>query len=125
MRALIEQGRVAACHDVSDGGLLVALAEMAMAGGSALAIEPPDGTGAARLHAWLFGEDQGRYVIEVTAEEAPRIRSGRRRPGCRPNGIGTVGGARLTLRRPSTSYRVESLRAAHEGVAAGASWREE
>src|SRR5206468_636742 len=38
VRAMIEEGRVAACHDVSDGGLLVALAEMAMAGGHGIAL---------------------------------------------------------------------------------------
>ena len=56
-------GVVRACHDVSDGGLLVAVAEMAMAGGigARLSAHPRDIPG----HAFWFGEDQGRYVLAV------------------------------------------------------------
>ncbi|MDP6390452.1 MAG: phosphoribosylformylglycinamidine synthase subunit PurL, partial [Alphaproteobacteria bacterium] len=60
VRSLITQGAVSACHDVSDGGLLVAIAEMALAGDIGAEFEPPKGT---TLHAWLFGEDQGRYIV--------------------------------------------------------------
>ncbi|MGH6991415.1 MAG: AIR synthase-related protein, partial [Stellaceae bacterium] len=60
-------GRVAASHDLSDGGLLVALAEMAMAGGLGAEIESPPS--ALPAHAFFFGEDQARYLIE-TADPA-------------------------------------------------------
>ncbi len=73
VRAEIAAGRVAACHDLSDGGLLVAIAEMAMAGGRGVALDPPPSD--LPRHAWLFGEDQARYLIE-TAE--PDARAGRR-----------------------------------------------
>src|SRR5581483_7599839 len=63
IRELIGKGLVTACHDVSDGGLLVALAEMAIAGGLGVGLHPPP-AGLAP-HAWLFGEDQARYVIET------------------------------------------------------------
>src|SRR5262249_46211279 len=62
-RALIAEKRRAACHDVSDGGLLVALAEMALAGATGCEIEIAT-TGP--QHATLFGEDQGRYVVAST-----------------------------------------------------------
>ena len=81
VRALIEQGRVRTCHDVSDGGLLVAIAEMALAGGIGAAIEAPRGSGRRAVAAWLFGEDQGRYIIAVPAAE--RWRSKRRPEGGR------------------------------------------
>ena len=62
VRSLIERGIATAVHDLSDGGLAVALAEMAMASGIgaevvALAdIDPiPQ----------FFGEDQGRYLVTV------------------------------------------------------------
>ncbi|HEX4260761.1 MAG TPA: phosphoribosylformylglycinamidine synthase subunit PurL [Acetobacteraceae bacterium] len=63
VRARILAGAVRACHDVSDGGLLVAIAEMALAGdtGAAL-IASPDGI---PPHAFWFGEDQARYVLAV------------------------------------------------------------
>ena len=76
VRAEIRAGHVAACHDLSDGGLLVAIAEMAMAGGRGVALDsqPAD----LPRHAWFFGEDQGRYLIE-TADPGRRARRGARR----------------------------------------------
>src|SRR5260370_18464178 len=63
VRAMIRGGLVAACHDLSDGGLLAALAEMAMAGMRGMALGPFPSE--LPLHAYLFGEDQARYVIET------------------------------------------------------------
>ncbi|TWJ09944.1 phosphoribosylformylglycinamidine synthase subunit PurL [Altererythrobacter ishigakiensis] len=64
---LIEDGLVNAVHDLSDGGLAVGLAEMALASGMGANVEAhPDYTAAQ----WWFGEDQGRYVISVPDTEA-------------------------------------------------------
>ena len=83
-----------ACHDVSDGGLLVAVAEMAMAGliGVRLSTGPRDIPG----HAFWFGEDQGRYLLAVpdAAPADPRRRGGR---ACRRCGSAHSGGQDLTL----------------------------
>ncbi len=68
VRALISDGLVTAVHDVSDGGLLVALAEMAMASRLGAVLEAPADVPA---HAFWFGEDQARYVI--TAKDADRV----------------------------------------------------
>ena len=68
VRALIRDGLVTAVHDVSDGGLLIALAEMAMASRLGAVLEAPSGIPA---YAFWFGEDQARYVI--TARDADRI----------------------------------------------------
>ncbi|MBI3708223.1 MAG: phosphoribosylformylglycinamidine synthase subunit PurL [Proteobacteria bacterium] len=68
IRGLIRDGLVSACHDLSDGGLLVTLAEMALAGNLGLtvtAVEP-----AMPLHAFLFGEDQARYAVTTASPEA-------------------------------------------------------
>ena len=59
VRGLIGSGLVAACHDVSDGGLLVAVAEMAMAGATGADLT------ATGDHAFWFGEDGARYVLAV------------------------------------------------------------
>ncbi|MGH7109825.1 MAG: phosphoribosylformylglycinamidine synthase subunit PurL [Stellaceae bacterium] len=110
VRALILGGRVAACHDLSDGGFLVAVAEMALAGGRGVALaplpaEPP-------RHAFLFGEDQARYLVETGEPEA--ILAAAREAGVAARLVGTVGGAELTL--PDTgAISIEVLRAAHEG----------
>ncbi|MEY4161079.1 MAG: hypothetical protein RLZZ136_1700 [Pseudomonadota bacterium] len=61
VRALISQGRVTAVHDISDGGLLVALAEMALASGKGCTLSTSLDTATA------FGEDQSRYVVTAPA----------------------------------------------------------
>jgi phosphoribosylformylglycinamidine synthase subunit PurL len=58
-------GLVSAAHDLSDGGLAVAAAEMALAGGVGVEIFADAAFGAA---GWFFGEDQGRYLIACRAE---------------------------------------------------------
>lgn len=60
VRSLIQSDSISACHDIADGGLLVAIAEMAMAGQIGATLEV---TGDA---AFWFGEDQGRYVVTTT-----------------------------------------------------------
>ena len=60
MCALIRDGIVTAVHDISDGGLLVALAEMAMVSHIGAVLEAPRGVAP---HAFWFGEDQARYVL--------------------------------------------------------------
>lgn len=57
VRGLIHNGAINACHDVSDGGALVAITEMALAGNKGA-----DLNDALTGHAW-FAEDQARYVI--------------------------------------------------------------
>ena len=66
VRNLIHSGRITACHDVSDGGLLVALAEMCM-GGMGANLDAPTDT------AFWFGEDQARYVMTCAGGEAEAI----------------------------------------------------
>jgi phosphoribosylformylglycinamidine synthase len=90
VRGQIATGRVAACHDISDGGLLVAVAEMTMAGGKGVALADLPST-----NAGLFGEDQGRYLIETDTPEA--LLAAGRNAGIYAQRIGTVGGAALTL----------------------------
>src|SRR5262249_21938831 len=61
VRAAILAGEATACHDLSDGGLLVALAEMAIAGGVGATVSAP--AGISHEHAFWFGEDQARYLV--------------------------------------------------------------
>lgn len=76
VRVLIEAGLVSACHDVSDGGLLAALAEMAIASESGIGA---DVTGADDSAAFWFGEDQARYV--VTAQDLPKLEEALKKAG--------------------------------------------
>ncbi len=90
VRGQIEAGQISACHDVSDGGLLVAIAEMAMAGGKGVTLsDMPSG------NAFLFGEDQGRYLVETAAPDA--FLAAAKNKGIYAQRIGTIGGPSLTL----------------------------
>ncbi len=64
VREQIEAGNVAACHDLADGGLLIAVAEMALAGNTGA-----DLTQADTSPAFCFGEDQARYILAVDEAE--------------------------------------------------------
>jgi phosphoribosylformylglycinamidine synthase II len=63
IRDQIDNGTISAAHDISDGGLAVGLAEMAMRGGLGASIHCPDG---GDRHGWAFGEDQARYIVTTT-----------------------------------------------------------
>ena len=94
VRALIGAGRLSACHDLSDGGLAVAAAEMALAGAIGLALLAPEGR-ELPLHAWLFGEDQGRYLVATREPEA--VLAAARAAGVAAEPVGSTGGDTLTL----------------------------
>ncbi|MGE4220519.1 MAG: AIR synthase related protein, partial [Alphaproteobacteria bacterium] len=110
VRGLIRDGTVATCHDLSDGGLIVALAEMAMAGDMGAAVDVP--ADAPPLHAWLFGEDQGRYLVATAKPDA--VLAAAKRAGVPAAAIGRTGGTSLTVDGACT-ISVAELRAAHEG----------
>jgi phosphoribosylformylglycinamidine synthase II len=110
VRAMIEAGQVAACHDISDGGLLVAIAEMAMAGGRGVTLAAPLASVAA--HAWLFGEDQARYLIETATPDL--ILASAKNMSIYAQCIGTVQGSELTL-PGAGAISVAELKAANEG----------
>ncbi|MEK9679033.1 MAG: phosphoribosylformylglycinamidine synthase subunit PurL [Rhodospirillaceae bacterium] len=108
IRAQIDAGQITACHDLSDGGLLVGAAEMALASGIGVSIGnvPSD-----NAHAWAFGEDQARYL--VTAKDGAALASAAEVAGVSVQAIGTTGGAAITLGDDTLS--LDELRAAHEG----------
>jgi phosphoribosylformylglycinamidine synthase subunit PurL len=91
--ALIRAGGVTAVHDISDGGLGVALAEMAIAARIGAVVEPIDHA----AHGFLFGEDQGRYVVTTRAVDAAILVDEARAAGVPLLRIGTTGGDALTL----------------------------
>jgi len=110
VRGLIHAGRVAACHDLSDGGLAVAAAEMAMAGGvGATLSEAPDGL---TLHGWLFGEDQARYLLAV--EDGAAVIAEAEAAGIPANLVGRTGGDSLTVGESHT-ISIDEMRRSHEG----------
>jgi phosphoribosylformylglycinamidine synthase II len=92
VRGLIGDGLVTAVHDVSDGGLLVALAEMALAGRVGAVLEAPSQIPA---NAFWFGEDQARYV--VTAVDASAVQRRAQAAGVPLTRLGATGGTVLAV----------------------------
>jgi phosphoribosylformylglycinamidine synthase len=95
VRKLIVASRVTAVHDLSDGGLLVAIAEMALASriGAKLDSPPAD----IPPHAFWFGEDQARYVLTAKAAEVPKIVAEAAKNDIAVRVLGTTGSDQLTL----------------------------
>jgi phosphoribosylformylglycinamidine synthase len=114
IREWIASGAVTAVHDISDGGLAVALAEMALAGNIGATI---DGTHNVIPEGWWFGEDQARYILTVPDADAFYRLLGPQGGFDDQNGpirhIGTTGGDAVALAGSSAS--LADLRRAHEG----------
>jgi phosphoribosylformylglycinamidine synthase subunit PurL len=108
VRAQILSGQVRACHDLSDGGLLVAVAEMAMAGDTGVTLTASPTLPA---HAFWFGEDQGRYILAVPHGAA--LLDAARSAGVPAVLIGKSGGHNLTLPGGDT-ISLDTVRATHE-----------
>ncbi|PNG25883.1 phosphoribosylformylglycinamidine synthase subunit PurL [Methylocella silvestris] len=111
VRELILAGLVSAVHDISDGGLAVALAEMAMAGGVGASVEAPANVPA---HGFWFGEDQSRYIVATSPEHALGVLAAAQRAGVPCRRIGETGGAALTL-KGEAAILVGDLSARFEG----------
>ena len=95
VRALVIDGTATASHDVSDGGLLVAVAEMAIASGIGAVLS--DAPGDIPAHAHWFGEDQARYVITVAADQVDAVLQQARAASVPVLRLGVTGGDVLML----------------------------
>ena len=67
LRQLIADKLVTAAHDISDGGLGVAVAEMSLHTSFGVHITLP---ASGNMHGWAFGEDQARYVVTTPDAES-------------------------------------------------------
>ncbi len=106
--ASIRRGLLKSAHDVSDGGLAVAIAESCIAGGIGASIELPDSVESAsntRLDAILFGETQSRVVLSCARENLPKLQEMARIAGVPLSFLGTVGGEKLSV----ADNRIEAL----------------
>ncbi|QOZ52277.1 phosphoribosylformylglycinamidine synthase subunit PurL [Bradyrhizobium sp. CCBAU 53338] len=111
VRGMIHAGTATAVHDLSDGGLLIALAEMAMASGiGARLLAAPTSLVA---QAYWFGEDQARYLVTVPEAEAGRVLAKMR--GCEVPcvRIGTTGGDAVVI-AGEAPVSIDALRTSHE-----------
>jgi phosphoribosylformylglycinamidine synthase len=107
---LAEKGLLDSAHDVSDGGLAVALAECAMRRGIGAEISLEDS--GIRVSALLFGESTGRAVVSFPPEAQAAVAGAAKTAGVSMARIGRVGGDRLAISvgdRPVINEAVAAL----------------
>jgi phosphoribosylformylglycinamidine (FGAM) synthase-like enzyme len=108
VRKLVCSGRTDTVHDVSDGGLLIAIAEMVMAGGIGAQLDIDRAT-----IPFLFGEDQARYVLGVAPADVAGVFAEAVACGVPATALGNCGGDALVI-PGAMSLPVSRLRQAHE-----------
>ncbi|HXG82249.1 MAG TPA: phosphoribosylformylglycinamidine synthase subunit PurL [Sphingomicrobium sp.] len=112
IRQLIKDGLATAVHDISDGGTIVAIAEMALAGGiGADLVYAPWSIGPELEAAW-FAEDQGRYV--VTTKDAHEVHRRAHSANISRQVLGFTSGTSIKW-KSAGEVPLADLRAAHEG----------
>ena len=110
VRHLIETGMITTCHDLSDGGLALALAEMVIKSKKGIKAQL---TGQTPPHAELFGEDQARYLIAVNAHELPKVIEAGKQSSVDLQIVGKVEGDHLEVEN-QFKLSVDSLHDAYE-----------
>jgi len=95
VRSLIVEGRLQAVHDTSDGGLLVAVAEMCLAG--KIGVQLDDISGIVPAGSFWFGEDQARYVISVEPSDSEALLADFVNKGIPAYQIGIVSGKEISI----------------------------
>ena len=104
VRKLIDERKLSACHDVSDGGLLVAIAEMALAGKTGVTLSVSGNAG------FWFGEDQARYILATSKPDD--VLAAAKTAGLPMQVIGKAEGEALKL--GDASVVIKTLRDLHE-----------
>ncbi|HEY6696687.1 MAG TPA: AIR synthase related protein, partial [Acidimicrobiales bacterium] len=94
VRGLVTDGLVLGVHDTADGGLGLALAEMAVRSGVGFVVRPPTGAGG---HRWLFGESPSRFVLAVDPAALAEVQRRCRATGQIATLVGDAGGDRLAV----------------------------
>ena len=106
IRSLKARDLITSAHDLSDGGLAVAAAEMAIASGTGVSLEQ---AGDIRPVAWFFGEDQGRYLVGCAEPDA--VVAFAKEAGLAARAVGAMGGDQITL--GDSALSLATLAAAH------------
>jgi phosphoribosylformylglycinamidine synthase len=112
VRGMIHAGTATSAHDVSDGGLLIALAEMAIASG--IGVQLLAAPAEIVPHAYWFGEDQARYIVTVPAMQAGLVLAKMKGAGVPCVRIGTTGGEAVNI-AGEAPVSIAALKAGFEG----------
>jgi phosphoribosylformylglycinamidine synthase len=116
VRSAIADGVIRTAHDCSEGGLALALAEMAIVSGTGVIveIEPPPGA-LGRLDEQWFGEAPSRIIIACRAEDLDRLTRRCQEAGVAIMRLGTAGGEGIVLGR-SGAVSLDLATRAYEGA---------
>jgi phosphoribosylformylglycinamidine synthase len=110
IRSMNDTACLTACHDVSDGGLAIAIVEMALAGKIGAEIKMKSGL---EDIYWLYGEDQGRYVVTCDLNDVEDVHRSAREHNLHSEVIGSVGGDDITFGNHG-KINLYTLQALHE-----------
>ncbi|MDE2816338.1 MAG: phosphoribosylformylglycinamidine synthase subunit PurL [Chloroflexota bacterium] len=113
-RQIIRAGLISSAHDCSQGGLAVALAESAIAGGVGFQVDIP---GEGRVDSLLFGEGQSRIVVSLPEENLAAVRALAGDQGVPCTVIGSVQGDAVVLGDKVSMPLASAQRAWQNGVA--------
>ncbi|MEO8883198.1 MAG: AIR synthase-related protein, partial [Devosia sp.] len=111
VRGLIRSRAATAVHDLSDGGLGVALAEMAMASGIGATVSQPTDADPIPV---FFGEDQGRYLVTIAPGNLQAVQQEAATLAIPAPVLGETGGSSLKL-GDARPIPTAELKSAHEG----------
>ena len=113
VRAQIRAGRLSACHDLSDGGLMCAAADMAMASHTGIKLAHEHDSDVP-MHGFLFGEDQARYLVAATKDNAIALIQDAKAEEVPVQVVGLAGGSSVSVNGAHT-VELDVLRQVHEG----------
>ena len=105
----IASGQIQAAHDISDGGLLVALAEMALSSNLGVHINIPESDS---LLAWAFGEDQARFLVQV--DDAEKFQALLDKHNLVGHQIGTTTDSQILTVGPNVTISIRDLKQSYE-----------
>lgn len=110
VRSLIRSGRSSIVHDLSDGGLACAAADMALASGVGVKLAHE---GKLPLFAWAFGEDQARYLVAAEPDAAEAILKDAKSAGVPVSVVGLAGGRQISF-NGTQAIDLVTLKQAHQ-----------
>lgn len=110
VQKMIGESSLRAVHDISDGGLACAAADIALASRCGLHLENKSDLPDA---AWFFGEDQGRYLLAIAPEKSRQVFADAASAGLETTKVGKMGGGSIILGK--STLELDHMRESYEG----------
>ena len=110
--SLIQEKIISSCHDISDGGMIVAICEMIMRDSLGATIDMIDDD---TMMGQLFGEDQSRYIITISPQYENIFKGKMKKLGIKYELIGRITSSQLKINE-SIIISSGELRDSYEGL---------